>query len=205
MNPFSVVAFAVRRWWDEWLPALGLSVLWLVAVLMVVGGPPATALLFAMAQRSYEGAYWGPADMWAAFKRLFWPGWKWGLLNGLVLAVGAYNLYAYWDAPGLGWTALRILWFAVLAVWLGLNLFYWPFWLAQELPTMRATYANCGRFWLLHAPAAAVVALVCLAVAASGVAFMVTILLGSAYLVALIGETAVRRSLEMVRARDAAG
>lgn len=192
------MAFALRRSWEEWISVMLLSAAWLAAQVLVLPGPPATATLFAMARRTYDGEYWTAADAWAAFKTSFAPAWKWALPNILVIGTAAYNLSVYWNAPGGVWAGLRLLWLLALPLWLGLNLFYWPFWLAAGDRSLRNTYANCLRFWMLHPLTAVALFLVCLAVGVVCLPFALPIVLGVAFWIALVAETAARRSLERV-------
>ncbi len=196
MNPLAILAAATRRFWDEYLSTLVLSSVWLLAQVLVLPGPPATAALFAMARATYDGEYWSAADAWAAFRRHFWAAWRWGLPNLLVLGIGLYNLSVFWNVPGV-WSGLRWLWLVALLAWLALNLFYWPFYLAADDRSLRNTYANCARFWLLHPAAAAVLALAGLVVGIAGVSTLLPVVLGAAFWLALVAETAVRRSLAL--------
>ncbi len=196
MNPFSILAFALRRWWDEYISVLLISALWLPAQVLIIPGPPATATLFALARRTYDGEYWNARDAWATFKALFVPAWLWALPNIAVIGLALYNISTFWNVPGGVWSGLRLLWVAGLLVWLALNLFYWPFWLAAADKSMRNTYANCARFWLLHPGAAFILFLVCLIAGAVSLPFALPLVLGIVFLIALVAETAVRRSLE---------
>lgn len=195
MNAFAILAFATRRWWDEYISVILLSALWLLAQVLVIPGPPATAALYAMTREMYDGRYWGATDVWAAFKAHFWPAWKWGALNWLVIGVGLYNVSTFWYVSGV-WRGLRVVWLAALAVWLALNTFYWPFWLAAADKSLRNTYANVARFWLLQPGTALVLFLVSLVGVVVGLSTVVPVALGLPALLALIGETAVRRGLE---------
>jgi uncharacterized membrane protein YesL len=196
MNPFGIIAFALRRSWDEWISVILISALWLLAQVLVIPGPPATATLFAMARRTYDGEYWSAKDAWAAFKALFAPAWLWALPNIAVIGLALYNISTFWNLPGGVWGGLRVVWLVGLLVWLALNLFYWPFWLAAADQSLRNTYANCFRFWLLHPGPAFVLFLVCLIAGAVSLPFALPLVLGVMFLIALIAETAVRRSLE---------
>ena len=202
MSPLSILTHATRRCWDEWISVVLVSALWLAAQALVVTGPPATAALFAAARNTGNGVYWGAADLWGDFRALFVPAWKWGLLNLLVIGPALYNLSVFWAVPGV-WQWLRPVWLLGLLVWLGLNLFYWPLWLAADDKSMRNTYANCIRFWLLHPVAALVLFAVCLAAALLLMPFALPIMLGVVFWIALVAQTAVRRSLEgMTADRD---
>jgi hypothetical protein len=129
MNSFRLLAAAAGRVWDEYMSVLVLSALWLLAQVLIIPGPPATATLFAMARATREGQFWTAADAWAAFREHFWPAWRWGLPNLLVFGLGLYNLSVFWNVPGV-WAGLRWVWLLGLLVWLGLNLFSgrstWP-------------------------------------------------------------------------------
>ena len=181
-----------------------LSAVWLAAQVLIIPGPPATAALFAMARRTYDGVYWNAGDVWSAFKELFGPAWKWALPNIVIIGLSLYNISTFWNVPGGVWLGLRAVWLTALLVWLALNLFYWPFRLAAEDQSMRNTYANCVRFWLLHPAAAFVLFLVCLILGVISLPFALPIVLGVIFWIALVAETAVRRSLEEV-ATDADG
>lgn len=199
MNPFAVLAFAGRRTWDEWLSIVVLSALWLLAQVLVVTGPPATATLFAMARATHDGVYWGPADAWVAFRTLFWPAWRWGLPNLLVIGISVYNLSVFWNVPGATWIALRVVWLLVLLAWLGLNLFFWPLYLSADNRSLRNTWANCGRFWLLHPATGFVLLGVAVVVGVAAVSTLLPVVLGVVFWLCLSAETAVRRSLALLK------
>ena len=196
MKPFAILTFATRRTWDEWISVILISALWLAAQVLIVPGPPATAVLFAMARNTYDGIYWNAGNVWYDFKALFIPAWKWALPNVFVVGLALYNLSTFWRVPGGAWVGLRVVWLVGLVIWLALNLFYWPFYLAAEDRSLRNTYANGGRFWLLHPATALVLFVVCLAVGVVALPFALPIVLGVVFWIALVAETAVRRSLE---------
>lgn len=195
MNPFAILSTATRRAWDEYMSVLVLSSLWLLAQVLVIPGPPATAVLFAMARATHDGEYWGAADGWAAFRDLFWPAWLWVLPNLLVVGVAIYNLSVFWNVPGALWAGLRMLWLVVLLLWIGLNLYYWPFRLAAADTSWRNIYANCARFWLFHPATAFVLFAICLVVGIAAVSSLLLTVLGLVFWITLVAETAVRSSL----------
>lgn len=192
---------AFRLWWDEWVVFLALNVAWFFLQLPIVTGPPATAALFAMVKESYDSVYWGPRDAWVAFRRLFWPAWRWGLPNLLLIAVALLNFVVYWDTPGSTWRLLRLVWGLTLFTLFALNLLYWPFWLAQDDKSLRTTYANALRFFLLNPlPGLALVALSLLLTVASLI-LTLPFTLALACWLASIATVAVQRSLVQRRSR----
>jgi uncharacterized membrane protein YesL len=196
MSALRLLVAAAGRVWDEYASVLLLSALWLLAQVLIVPGPPATATLFDMARATRQGQFWSAADAWVAFREHFWPAWRWGLPNLLVFGLGLYNLSVFWNVPGV-WATLRWVWLAVLLVWLGLNLFYWPFYLAATDRSLRNTYANCARFWLLSPATAAVLTVVAVVVGIAGVSTLLPVVLGVVFWLALAAEMAVSQSLEV--------
>lgn len=194
MNPLAILAFALRRTWDEWISVILVSALWLMAQVLIITGPPATATLYASARNTYDGLYWNAGHVWSDFKTLFIPAWKWGLLTIPVIIISFYNLSVFWNVPGV-WAWLRFLWLAGLLVWLGVNMVYWPFWLAAEDKSLKNTYANCARFWLMHPAVGLVLFLVVLPVGIISLSFALPAVLGAVFWISLVAETAVRRSL----------
>ena len=193
----AVLFQATRRWWYEWTAVLPLALVWFVCQLLVLPGPPATAVLYALMRQSSDNQWWNGRDAWQATKTMFWPAWQWALVNGLVVGLALFNLLVYWDVPGAWWMVLRFIWLLVLTIWLGLNLVYWPFWLAQTDKSLRNTYANCGRFLLLNPLGGlGLTAVSALALFVSSLTIL-PFVLGSMAWVALVGVTAVQHSLLM--------
>lgn len=202
VKPLPVLLSALRRWWADWNAVLFLNSVWLILQITIVAGPPATAVLYSMMYRTHEEYYWGWGDFWREFKRLFWPAWRWGLLNLMLMALGLFNLAVYWPNVGPLWTSLRIIWMGTLSVWVMINLFYWPFWLAQEDRSMRTTYANCFRFLLLNPLSGLFLSFICITLLVVSSATMVPFILGATCFIALVGIGAVQHSLEMHHLRQ---
>jgi hypothetical protein len=194
IRPFPVIWRAFGVWWDQWFLLTILNVGWFVAQLFVVTGPPATAVLFAMTQRTLDGDFWDHREVGQAFRQMFWPAWRWGALNLLVVGVAAFNLLAYAEAAGV-WNALRMVWVVALVLWGSLNLFYWPFWLAQDDKSMWNTYANCGRFLLLNIWQTPLLLLVCAVLTVLSVAATLPFTMALMVWLGLLAGTAVRHSL----------
>lgn len=197
MNPFAIAARAFQWWWDEWVVLILLNTAWLVLQIPVITGPPATAVVYALTRRTCNGEYWGLREGGQAMKQLFGPAWRWGALNGVLFFIAFYNLLTYWQTTAVFWQFLKGLWLAAIFVWFTLNLFYWPFWLSQEEKSMAVTYANSGRFLLLHPWTALGLGLCCTAVVLITLATKLPVIVGVFCWLALVGEIAVRRSLAL--------
>ena len=197
IKPLHVIGQAVRFWWREWIGMIFLNFMWVLLQIPIITGPPATAVLYAITQRVYEDDLWGTKDLWPQLRRLFWPAWRWAALNFLILLIFSVNFYAFWNATWTGWAIIRMSWLMLAVIWLSLNMFYWPFWLSQEDKSMRTTYENCGRFILQNPGPALFLVIFCAILLFASVLTTLPILIGMVSLLALIGTTAVRNSLEL--------
>jgi hypothetical protein len=195
MQPGSLAGRALQLWWQEMVALLLLNVAWLLLQLPVITGPPATAAVYAISQRIYNREMWSFGEAAALLRTLFWPAWRWAALNGLVILVIAVNFTSFGTETGAIWVLLRLVWAVFLLFWLGLNFYYWPFWLAQKDQSIKTTYGNCARFFLLHPWTAAT--LVILAVGITAASVLITLPVGLALIcwLALLGTTAVQTSL----------
>ena len=195
IKPFRVIGQAFKLWWDQWFILTILNIGWFLAQLLIVTGPPATAVLYAMTKRTMDGDFWDHREAGAAFRQLFWPAWRWGLINLLVVGVAAFNLLAYEATDDGLWPLLGPIWIIALILWGSLNLFYWPFWLEQADKSLRNTYANCGRFLLLNIWQAPLLIVICALLAVISVLTTLPFTLALLVWLALLGSTAVSHSL----------
>ena len=195
VEAFKVVGRAFAAWWGEWPLLMLLNLAWLALQIPIVTGPPATAAMYAMARRVADGEGVGPRQAWQSLRAMFWPAWGWGAVNLVLAVVVIGNFAAYGAAPGLGWAALRLAWGSLTVLWIAINLFYWPFWLAQADQRMVTTLRN-ALVMCLKAPGFGLTLLViCAALAV--VSVLVTLPLAAALVswLALIGVLAVDAAL----------
>jgi hypothetical protein len=172
-----------------------LNLLWVLLLIPIVTGPPATAALYAIARRMYDEEVWDLQDTWRFMRELFWPSWRWALPNLVFLFVLAGNFFIYQDVEGVLWVVLRIVWALLLILWLMLNLYFWPFWLAQEDKSLRTTYANCARFLVLNPWPVLIITFICMLFLVVSVLLVLPLLVGTVSWLSLAGTTAVKRSL----------
>jgi hypothetical protein len=197
IRPFHVLGHAFRLLWRDWIGMMFLNILWVLFQIPIVTGPPATAVLYAMAERVNNGELWEIKETWQLLRVLFWPAWRWALPNTIIALVLIFNIAAYWSAAGLGWIILRLFWGLLLLFWIMLNLFYWPFWLAQEEKSLRTTYANCARFLILNFWPASIITFVCVVVVIISILTTLPMLVATGAWLTLVGATAVQRSLAL--------
>jgi len=195
IKPFHAVGHASRLWWRDWIGMVFLNLLWVLLLIPTVTAPPATAALYAMSRRVYEEEVWELQQTWQDMRELFWPSWLWALPNLVLLFVLAGNFFIYEAVEGPLWVVLRIVWALLLIVWVVLNLYFWPFWLAQEDKSLRTTYANCGRFLLLNPWPVLIITFICILSLVVSVLLVIPFLVGAVSWLSLVSVTAVQRSL----------
>jgi len=132
----------LRDWWNHLVHLTMLNIIWLIAQILVVTGPPATATLYIVANQIAQGELLSVRDVWTIFRAMFVPAWKWAACNLIVLLVlASYLLWAPTQA-GVIFSFVSVLVLLVLLLWLTMNLFYWPLWIAQEDTGLRNTFRN---------------------------------------------------------------
>jgi hypothetical protein len=202
IKPLHALGHGTRLWWRDWIGMVFLNILWVLFQIPIITGPPATAVLYAMAERVYNDELWEIQEIWQLLRDLFWPAWRWAIPNTVIAMVLLFNITTYWSSAGLGWMILRLLWSFLLLFWIMLNLFYWPFWLAQEDKSLRTTYGNCARFLILNFWPAFIITIVCVVVVVISLLTTLPMLIATGAWLALVGVTTVQRALALQKSKE---
>jgi len=133
-KPWSVIGKVIRDYWDEMFNLMLCNMLWLLAQVLIIPGPPATAALFYVTNRVAHGQFARLPEFREGFKRFFWSSWKWGGLNLLVILIFVYAsvFYGLGDFPQPYGFMLMWVNMLLLVGWLFTQLFAFPFWLQQS-------------------------------------------------------------------------
>ena len=195
---FSIIGQAFRLWWREFMLLIFFNLLWLALQIPIVTGPPATAAMYAIARRLADGEFIEPRHGLEALRRMFTPAWVWGVTNLLIVGVLVGNFWLYQSATGWLWTGLRLGWGAIALGWFTVNLFYWPFWLAQDQRSPMLTFRNSFLF-LAKQPGLALT-LMLISALLIVVSVLTTLPLAAALMawLALIGVLAVDEALKPI-------
>ena len=143
LKAFKFFGRTVSLWWREWMHFTLLNLAWLALQVTIIAGPPATAAMYIVARRVADDEYLDMGYYWQMLRPMFWPAWKWGAVNLLVVVALVGNFWFYQSTNGPLAIVLRVVWATIALYWFIANLFYWPFWLAQEDHRMLITYRNC--------------------------------------------------------------
>ena len=120
---------AVQDWWYGLIPFAVLNMVWLLLVVTVVAGPPATAAMLGVARDAAVGEGAEPRNFFIYLRRYFGRAWRLGSLTllGTIILVTDFRFYA--DLMSGNPILLNTgMWFLVyvLVVWIEFLLIAWP-------------------------------------------------------------------------------
>jgi hypothetical protein len=187
-----IIRAALRDAADDLFTTAVTHLLWLVLTLPIITAPPAAVALFYVANRKAHGEVTDVGDFFLALRRYFWPAWRWGLANALLVffLIGDLVLTGRLSQSPVA-RLIQGFYLVLLLIWLFLQLYALPFLLEQAEPSLRQAWRNAAvmlgknvGFSLALAAALAVVLLL------STLFFLVVVAAGG-LLVALIANHAV--------------
>jgi len=140
---FQAVRLAVIDLWNDLWMTLVCNVVWLLAMLLVIPGPPATVALFYYANCLAHGESADLSDFWGAFRRYWKVGWVWAIVNILVFffLIGDYWLIGRENRTYLS-SFLQVFYIMVIIGWSLTQLYTLPFLFEQNHPTLLQALRN---------------------------------------------------------------
>lgn len=150
---------AAQDWYYGLIPFGVMNFLWLLSVLTVVAGPPATAAMLAVARDAATNQGGEPRAFFTYLRQYFWRAWKLGLVTilGTIILVGDLQFYSSILSGNQFVLNIGIYFLLyLLIVWLEFLLIAWPLMVNQpEMPirhvmrnsailTLRMPGANLG-------------------------------------------------------------
>lgn len=195
-DAWRVIRAALGDLWGDLLTTTVCNLLWVVLSLLVVTGPPATVALFHVANRIAHGEATDPGDFLRALLRYPSVGWRWGLVNGvmLFLLVGDVILTGRLSQSATARLAQGFF-VAALAIWLLLQLYVLPLLFEQETLSLRLALRNGAVMLGTNVPFSVVLGALLLFVLLAGTLFFLVTFAAGGIFVALAGNHAVRNRL----------
>jgi hypothetical protein len=185
-----------RALWSDLFSTALCNLLWLVSMLLVIPGPPATAALFYYGNRKAHGEVTGVGDFFFALKKYWWVGWRWGLINLALIAIlwGDYRLTGHLSQSN--WAHfVQGFYLAVLAAWLLIQLYALPFLFEQKDPGVRDALRNSAVMLGRNIGFSVLLGCLLILILAAGIPlFMLSLASGGVFL-AVVGNQAVIRHL----------
>jgi uncharacterized membrane protein YesL len=187
------VAFtrAVQDWWYGLIPFAVLNLLWLLMVVTVVAGPPATAAMLGVARDAASGEGAEPVNFFRYVRQYFKRGWLMGLVTLLGTIILVTDLRFYADLmsgnPGLLNAGMWIIVYVFL-VWFEFLLIAWPISVNHPEMAIRDVLRNAAILTLRLPGANLGLALMVLFLSAIALSLAVLVSLVLAALVSLIAQ-----------------
>jgi hypothetical protein len=185
-------------WGDLWT-VMVCNLLWTLANMLIVPGPPATLALVYYTNRLAHGEVADLHDFWDAFVRYWGPAWRWGGVNlGMITFLVGDIFLTNQYGQGLWSQYLRGLYLALLAGWLLLQFFALPFLFEQETMSVRQALRNSAAL-IGNNPGfvIALAGLLFIILIAGTLAFMLSFVFG-AVIITCAGNRAVLSRLEIL-------
>ena len=202
-SAFDVIGQSFRLWWDDWTNGVVVSLLTVLASLTGVLAGPAILGMAEVAEDLTNGIRTGIGGWWEGFKRYFWVGVLWGVVNLVVAALVGFSLWFYtqWDTP---WSPLLVIFLVVIALlWAEVQLLTPGYLIAQEDKSLGLAWKN-SLLTLLAAPGFCFVACgLSLLILIVSVVTLMPLMAGTASLLALISVLAVQDRLAVFRSQNA--
>jgi uncharacterized membrane protein YesL len=200
--PLQVVGRALRSWWDDWVNMAVVNMLWWLAWLTIVLGPPATFGVYYVANQLAHSQSVGLGGLLTGGRRYFAMSWRWFLLNVVVTAVIGANLLFYRSFDAVWADLMRAFFWLLAAAWLIVQFYALPYAIEQEEKRVRVALRN-GLFTALAAPGyTAVIIIVALLILVISAGLFALLFIGGLCLIAVLGNHAVLERLETFGVRE---
>jgi uncharacterized membrane protein YesL len=194
-DSLSVVSAGLRDIWADVWTTLVCNLLWLLCVLLVIPGPPATLALFYYTNRLAHDEAADISDFWQAMRRYWGVAWRWGILNALMIALLAGDASLterFVPTSAAHWLAGFYL--AVLGSWILVQLYAVPFLFEQETPSVLTALRNGAVMVGKNLPFSLLFAtLLAAALAIGALTFMLTFAVGGIFLASTCNHAVLNR------------
>ena len=144
MQAFGVLGRSLKDLWEELFLVIGLSLLWWLAVILLVGGPPATVALTTIGYRLGREQRVNLDFARETFKENFWISWRLGLFAAAGAIVIAGNIYFYLQQSGSWLQVLTFVFLYLALALLTVLLYAFPFVQAMTPATALGALRNAA-------------------------------------------------------------
>jgi len=191
-----VIGRSIVDWWDGWLDMVLVMIVWVLAQVTIILGPPATFGVYYVVHSMINGEAQGVRGMISGGRKYFWKAWIWGLITllGTVILIVNYIFYGRVEA---NW-GVYVQGFVVLLsfLWLSTQFYALPFFMEQEFKSIKIAFRN-GFLTTLAAPFFTMVLAIpaAIVIGLSGV-FVLPLFLGLPGIIPFLGFRALYNRLE---------
>jgi hypothetical protein len=196
-SALKIVLLSLRDTWLDLWTVLVCNVVWVIANLLIIPGPPVTLALFYYTNQVVHEETVNVSDFFNAIPRFWSTGWRWGILNLAIMffLIGDLILTSY-QSQTQGSIFFSGIYITLIVFWTLLQVFSLPFLLEQKITSVLQALRN-GIVMIGKNPFFCLLFLFLLIITLilGTVAFMLSVAFGGA-LVAFAGNRAVLNQLE---------
>ncbi len=184
-------------WYDAWLDMTLIGIVWLVAQVTIVLGPPATfGVYYVVDSMVRTGDNPGVKGLFEGARKYFLKGLAWGALNWLAAAIAVVNFWFYSSLESTFGIIARTFIGILAVLWAVMQFYTAPFIMAQENENLFLALRNSLYLVLASLPfTLGLMVFVVLIIALSGV-LILPAFLGLPMLIAVLGCRALYDRLE---------
>lgn len=195
-SAFDVIQQSFVSWWYDWVTVAVINIAWVFCTLTVVLAPPALFALVASTRELLYGRSIEFGDFVRHFKRNVWLGWRWAIINIVVIVPGIISLIFYSRLqPPLAMVPVGAT-VTVLVLWLITQAYAVPYLLWQDERRIFTALRN-GFVTFVSAPLFTVIVLAFGAfMLVTSIVFVAVFFLGGPAFLAVLGNHMVRNRLE---------
>jgi hypothetical protein len=146
-----VIGRSVVDWWDSWLDMVLMTVLWFIAQITVVLGPPATFGYYYAVYHLMSGQSLGVHGLIEGARLYFGKAWLWGSVNIIAIFVTSFAGWFYFNVKAAWGFYAEILVLMIGYLWLCTQFYGLPYFMAMEEKDLYTALKN-GLLTSLAAP-----------------------------------------------------
>ena len=195
-NSLDVIIKAPSLWWGDWANQVLVSLSAVLMSLTVVLALPAYVGVLEQARDLTHGVRTGIAGMWLGFRQELKRSLPWGLLNLAAAAVFGFTLWFYANSSFPFAPALVVLITMIAVLYFIWQYFSLACFTLQEEKKIRLAWKNGWALMLTRPLLILITGLLGAALSFVSVRYFIPLALGSPALIALLGLTAVQKTLE---------
>lgn len=197
-----VIGRSFVDWWDGWLDMVLVMIVWFVAQITIILGPPATFGLYYVAYSMINGEALGIRGLISGGRKYFWKAWLWGAVNLLVIIILTVNVNFYSNIAA-SWAPFLLIIVALLGfLWFCMQFYALPYFMEQDIKNLFIAMRN-GLLTTLAAPFFTFVLMIIVVIVIGlSAAFVIPLFLGLPGVIPLLGVRALYNRLESFGLRE---
>lgn len=139
---FRVIGQSFVDWWDSWIDMVLVTILWILAQVTVVLGPPATFGYYYVVSQMMKGESLGVRGLIQGARKYFGKSWQWGAVNLLAIVILIVN-FQFYGAVKFPWGFFLQVVIAVMAyLYIATNFYGLPYFMAIEPKSFKVAFKN---------------------------------------------------------------